>query len=225
MKRIREIIVVEGRYDKNTVAQAVNATIIETSGFGVFSDKQKLALLRRLADKRGLVILTDSDSAGFFIRGRLKGMLDGANVKHAYIPDVVGRERRRQAHSKEGKLGVEGMSREVIIAALERAGATFEDDSDDAGSNSSVNGTPQGIIEGENGAAYRTNKVENRSSPTTDVISKADLYSTGLSGTTGSAMKRRELLKRLDLPERLSANGLLDVLNALYTHDEFLAML
>jgi len=236
MKRISEIIVVEGRYDKNTVAQAVNATVIETSGFSVFSDKQKLALLRRLADKRGLVILTDSDSAGFFIRGRLKGMLDGANVKHAYIPDVAGRERRKQAHSKEGKLGVEGMSREVIIAALERAGATFEDDTGEAGineagsekehdSNNGYNGLAHGIKKEENDSAHRTNEVETRSSPTTERITKSDLYSVGLSGTIGSAVKRRELLKRLDLPERLSANGLIDVLNALYTRDEFHAML
>ena len=128
MKQIREVIVVEGRYDKNTVAQAVSGTIIETSGFRVFSDKEKIALLRRLAEKRGLIILTDSDKAGFFIRGRLRGMLEGLNVKHAYIPDVLGREKRKASPSNEGKIGVEGMTGEVIVAALERAGATFEHD-------------------------------------------------------------------------------------------------
>ena len=193
LKRIREIIVVEGRYDKNTVAQAVDATVIETSGFGVFSDKEKLALLRKLAEKRGLVILTDSDKAGFFIRGRLGGMLDCMNVKHAYIPDIKGREKRKQSPSKSGKLGVEGMTPEVIITALERAGVTFEDDS----------------------------KVE----IPTERIKKADMHAAGLSGGMGSANKRKELLHSLDLPEQMSANSLLDVLNVLYTREEFAIIL
>ena len=192
MKCVREVIVVEGRYDKNTVAQAVSGAIIETSGFGIFSDKDKLALLRKLAEKRGLIIFTDPDGAGFFIRGRLRGLLNNADVKHAYIPDIKGREKRKSSPSKENKLGVEGMSPDVIITALERAGATFEES------------PPQ------TGAAAR--------------ITKADLYSVGLSGGVDSAKKRRELLKRLDLPERLSANGLLDVLNILYTSGEFYAL-
>jgi len=187
--RIKEVIVVEGRYDKNTVSQAVDATIIEVSGFKIFSDDEKIALLRTLADKRGLIILTDSDRAGFFIRGRLKGMLEGVNVKHAYIPDILGRERRKSRSSKEGKLGVEGMSIDVIISALKQAGAKFEND--------------------------------HKSIITTNLISKADLFEAGLSGSPNSANKRREFLKRLNLPERLSANALLDVLNALYTRDEF----
>jgi len=126
-RTVRELIVVEGRYDKNTVMQAVNAIVIETSGFGILKDKDKIALLRRLSDKNGLIILTDSDRAGFFIRGRLHGMLGNANVKHAYIPDVSGKERRKTSASKEGKLGVEGMSLDVIIKSLEVAGATFDD--------------------------------------------------------------------------------------------------
>ena len=138
MKFIHEIIIVEGRYDKNTVSQAVGGTVIETSGFGIFSDKEKLALLRKLAEKRGLIILTDSDRAGFFIRGRLRGMLGNANIKHAYIPDVKGREKRKAAASKEGKLGVEGMTPDVILDALSRAGATFLDAPESAEPNAKI---------------------------------------------------------------------------------------
>ena len=192
MRRVREVIVVEGRYDKNTVAQVVHGTIVETAGFGIFSDSEKVALLRKLAEKRGLIILTDSDRAGFFIRGRLRGMLKDVDVRHAYIPDVAGRERRKSSPSKDGKLGVEGMTPSVIIEALERAGATFED--------------------------------ETACSPPPRRITKADMFVTGLSGGQQSAARRRELAKSLELPERLSANGLLDVLNALYTREEFLEL-
>ena len=125
MLRIREAIVVEGRYDKNTLSQVVDTVILETSGFGIFKDKERLALLRRLAEQRGLIILTDSDGAGFVIRNYLKGAIDPALVKHAYIPDLYGKERRKRAPGKEGKLGVEGMSPAVLEEALRRAGATF----------------------------------------------------------------------------------------------------
>ena len=189
MRRVREVIVVEGRYDKSAVSQAVDCAVIETSGFGVFSDKEKLALLRRLAGKRGIIILTDSDSAGFFIRGRLRGMLDSDNVKHAYIPDVKGRERRKASPSREGKIGVEGMSPDVIIRALEAAGATFEDE------------------------AAQTQPSE--------PITKTDMFEAGLSGRPDSASRRRDLLSRLGLPSRMSANALLDVLNVLYTRSEY----
>lgn len=125
---VKEVIVVEGRYDKNTLSQIFDAVIVETSGFGVFNDKEKLALLRRLAEARGLVVLTDSDGAGFVIRNFLKGAIDPALIKQAYIPDIQGRERRKSAPSKEGKLGVEGMSAKVLIDALRRAGATLGDE-------------------------------------------------------------------------------------------------
>jgi len=127
MIRIREAIIVEGRYDKNTLAQVVDAPILETSGFGIFHDSQRLALLRRLAETRGIIVLTDSDGAGFVIRNYLRGAIDPAQVKHAYIPDVAGKERRKRAASKEGKLGVEGMPPEVLLEALRRAGAQAED--------------------------------------------------------------------------------------------------
>lgn len=127
MRRIREVIVVEGRYDKNALRQVVEATVIETRGFGVFNDKERLALLRKLAAERGLILLTDSDGAGFVIRNFLKGAIPKAQIKQAYIPDVYGKERRKAAPGREGKLGVEGMAPQVLLAALERAGATFED--------------------------------------------------------------------------------------------------
>ena len=126
MRKIKEVIVVEGRYDKNTLRQTVDAAVFPVDGFAVFNDREKLALLRRLARERGLILLTDSDGAGFVIRNYLKGALPREQVKHAYIPDQYGKERRKRRPGKEGKLGVEGMRPEVLLAALERAGATFE---------------------------------------------------------------------------------------------------
>ena len=181
MIRIREAIIVEGRYDKNTLAQVVDAPILETSGFGIFLDSQRLALLRRLAETRGIIVLTDSDGAGFVIRNYLRGAIDPAQVKHAYIPDVAGKERRKRAPGKEGKLGVEGMTPEVILAALRNAGAT---------------------IEGE----------ETTSS---GGITKQDLMALGLSGGSNAGEKRKALLKRLNLPEHMSANAMLQALNLL----------
>jgi len=126
MISVKEVIVVEGRYDKNTLSQVFDAVIVETSGFGLFKDGEKLALLRRLAEKRGLVVLTDSDGAGFVIRNHIKSAIPGKYLKHAYIPDIPGKERRKSAPGREGKLGVEGMTPEVILAALRNAGATIE---------------------------------------------------------------------------------------------------
>ncbi len=183
MRKIREVVVVEGRYDKNTLSQVVDAVILETSGFGIFNDKEKRKLLQTLAEKRGIIVLTDSDGAGFLIRNHIKGLVDPALVKHAYIPDIPGKERRKAKASREGKLGVEGMRPQVLLDALTRAGATFEDETN-SGSNS-----PR--------------------------ITKADLYALGLSGGAGSAQKRLKLQSELELPERLSADALLDVLNAL----------
>ncbi|MGI6012952.1 MAG: toprim domain-containing protein [Oscillospiraceae bacterium] len=126
MVKVKEVIVVEGRYDKNTLLQVVDAVIVETAGFGIFNDAEKLALIRRLAERQGIVVLTDSDGAGFVIRNYLKGAIDPAKVKHAYIPDVEGREKRKRSYSKERKLGVEGMRPEVLIDALRRSGATLD---------------------------------------------------------------------------------------------------
>ena len=124
MLRIREAIVVEGRYDKNTLSQVVDTLILETAGFGIFRDPEKLALLRRAAEKRGLIVLTDSDGAGFVIRNRIRGAVPARYVKHAYIHDMPGKERRKKRAGREGKLGVEGMSPAVLEQVLRRAGAT-----------------------------------------------------------------------------------------------------
>ena len=130
MKKIKEVIVVEGRYDKNTLSQVVDATVVTLGGFAVFTDREKLAFLRRLALERGLIVLTDSDGAGFVIRNYLKGALPRDRVKQAYIPDIHGKERRKRAPGKEGKLGVEGMRPQVLLESLRRAGATFLDEED-----------------------------------------------------------------------------------------------
>lgn len=191
MHSVREVIVVEGRYDKNALSQVVDAVIIETSGFGIFNDAEKRKLLQTMAEARGLTVLTDSDGAGFVIRNYIKGCVDPKLVKHAYIPDIYGKERRKSAPSREGKLGVEGMKPQVLLDALIRAGATFDDE-------------------------------ENKK--TAPRISKADMYARGLSGREGSAEKRARLIKQLGLPERLTADALLDVLNATMSREEFLSI-
>ena len=124
MVKIKEAILVEGRYDKNTLSQIVDAPILETAGFGIFKDKKQMALLRQVAEKRGLIVFTDSDGAGFVIRNHVKSAIPGKYLKHAYIPDIQGKEKRKAAPGKEGKLGVEGLSREIILEALRRIGAT-----------------------------------------------------------------------------------------------------
>lgn len=188
MHKIKEVIVVEGRYDRNTLSQVVDAVIIETSGFGIFNDEGKRKLLRRMAQANGLIVFTDSDGAGFVIRNFIKGCVPPEQVKHAYIPDVYGKERRKAKSSKEGKLGVEGMKPQILLDALIRAGATLDDS------------VP------EQSAAR---------------ISKADMYARGLSGKPGSTQLRKQLLKQLDLPERMTADGLLDVLNATMSREDF----
>jgi len=126
MVKIREAIVVEGRYDKNTLLQIVDAPVLETDGFGIMKDKAKLELLRKVAQSRGLIIFTDADGAGFVIRNYLKSTIEPRYLKHAYTPDIFGKERRKRQPGKEGKLGVEGMKPEVVLEALRRAGATIE---------------------------------------------------------------------------------------------------
>lgn len=190
MVKIREAIVVEGRYDKNTLSQVVDAPILETAGFGIFKDRQQMALLRRVAEKRGLIVFTDSDGAGFVIRNHIKSAIPGKYLKHAYIPDIPGKERRKSAPGREGKLGVEGMTPEVILAALRNAGATIE------GEETSTGG-----------------------------ITKQDLMALGLSGGSNAGEKRKALLKKLNLPEHMSANAMLQALNLLYTREELEQML
>ncbi len=129
MVRVKEVIVVEGRYDLNTLRQVVDATVITTEGFQIFRDRDKQAMLRALARRRGLVVLTDSDGAGGVIRGFLSGIVEPEYLRHAYIPDIPGKEKRKSSPSREGKLGVEGMRPEVLLQALRRAGATLDETS------------------------------------------------------------------------------------------------
>ena len=186
MVKIKEAILVEGRYDKNTLSQILDAPILETACFGIFKDKKQMALLRQVAEKRGLIVFTDSDGAGFVIRNHVKSAIPAKYLKHAYIPDIPGKEKRKAAPGKEGKLGVEGMSREIIIESLRRAGAT---------------------IEGEE-------------APQSRQITKQDLMSLGLSGGPDAGAKRLALLKKLNLPEHMSPNAMLQALNLLYSLEE-----
>ena len=126
MVRVKEVIVVEGRYDQNTLRQVVDATVLRTDGFHVFRDEALRDLLRRLAAERGLVVLTDSDGAGALIRSHLSSVIPPEQLKHAYVPDIYGKEKRKSSPSKEGKLGVEGMRPAVLLEALRRAGATMD---------------------------------------------------------------------------------------------------
>ena len=186
MVKIREAIVVEGRYDKNTLSQIVDAPILETAGFGIFKDKKQMALLRQVAEKRGLIVFTDSDGAGFVIRNHIKSAIPAKFLKHAYTPDILGKERRKAAPGKEGKLGVEGMTKGVILEALRKAGATFEGE--------------------ETTVSCR--------------ITKQDLMDLGLSGGADASARRLALLKKLNLPEHMSANAMLQALNLLYSKEE-----
>ena len=184
MVKIRQAIVVEGRYDKNTLSQIVDATILETSGFGIMHDKQKLSLLRRVAHNCGLIVFTDSDGAGFVIRNYLKSAIEPQYLFHAYIPDIFGKERRKQSPGKEGKLGVEGMTPEVILDCLRRAGAEI---------------------------------VDEPKLPASEPITKQDLMELGLSGGKDSSFLRKKLLEKLDFPEHMSSNAMLQAMNLLYT--------
>ena len=192
MVSVKEVIVVEGRYDKNTLRQIVDATVVCTDGFHIFKDKDKQEMLRRLAEKRGIIIMTDPDGAGTVIRNFLKGIVEPNYIKNAFVPDVFGKEKRKSSPSKEGKLGVEGMKPDVILRALEAAGASI------------------------NEREARFYGAE---------LTKTDLYLLGLSGRENSAEKRKKLQKALALPERMSANSLLQVLNIITTKEELLRLL
>ena len=188
MIKVGPVILVEGKYDKIKLSQIFDATILTTDGFGIFKQKDKLALLRRLAETRGLLIFTDPDGAGFVIRNYLKGAVPKEKLFHAYIPDLYGKEKRKAKGSKEGKLGVEGVPDDVIIRAVEASGAL------------------QGSVPAKSG------------------ITKADLYEMGLSGSAGSTQRRLRLLKELQLPQQLSSNALLDVLNCITDLESLTAM-
>lgn len=189
MIEIDRVVVVEGKYDKIKLESLIDSPIVTTNGFAVFRDKEMQVMLRTLAKAKGLVVLTDSDAAGFKIRGFLHNICGKEKIVDVYIPDLYGKEKRKAAPSKEGKLGVEGVDAAILRQVLEQAGAAC---------------TP----------AANARK-----------ITKADFYEDGLSGGQGSGEKRQKLQKRLGLPSRLSANGLLTVLNALITYEEYTALI
>ena len=186
MIKLKQAVIVEGRYDKIKLKNIIDAPIIETNGFRIFNDKQRQSLIRQIADKRGILIMTDSDGAGFVIRNFLKGTVDNSKIINCYIPQLSGKEKRKERGSAEGFLGVEGVPDEVIIEAIRKSGAE---------------------IIGEE-------KTEHGE------ITKADLYSLGLTGTENSAQKRKKLLDKLNMPGYLSTNAMLTALNCLYSLEE-----
>lgn len=185
MIHLKQAIIVEGKYDKIKLSSIVDAMIITTEGFSIYKDKEKMALIETLAEKSGIIILTDSDSAGFRIRNHIKNCVKKGEIINIYIPDIFGKEKRKSLPSKEGKLGVEGISKEILLEAFEKAGIFSE------------------VIQ------------------RTEIVTKAMLYDYGLIGRDNSSEKRRQLLKALNLPERLSTEGLIDILNSAYTFEEF----
>ncbi len=187
--RVEEVIVVEGRYDAAKLSRLVDGLILTTNGFSIFRDEPTKALLRELGKKRGVIVLTDSDAAGFRIRRLINQLGQGIRVKNAYIPAIPGKEGRKKKPSMEGLLGVEGVPDEVVLRALRTAGARER-------------------VEREGRAVTYT-----------------DLYELGLSGTRGSAERRRTWLTALGLPPRLSKKALCEVLNSLYTYEELLRTL
>lgn len=187
MIKIDKVIIVEGRYDKIKLSSMINGIIIETEGFGIFKDKDKQKLIRKLAETKGIAILTDSDSAGFVIRNFITSIVPKEYITNVYIPDIYGKEKRKDSPSKEGKLGVEGVSAEILKEAFKKAGI--------------------GVSQSE------TNERKK--------ITLNDFFDDGLTGDTQSKRKRTDLLKKLDLPERMSTKAMLDILNTFITYDEY----
>lgn len=186
MLKVKQAVIVEGKYDKIKLSSIIDGVIIQTDGYGIFKNKEKIDLIRFYANNTGIIILTDSDSAGFKIRNYLKGAIDEGNIINVYTPDIFGKEKRKVKQSAEGKLGVEGLSAETILEAFEKANITDVSVKDS----------------------------------TTPKITHTDLYSLGLSGNTNSRIIRQKLLKKLNLPERLTTNGLLEVLNTMYSLED-----
>lgn len=187
MIKIREAIIVEGKYDKIKLENLIDTTIITTDGFQVFKDKEKQTLIKHVAEKCGIVIVTDSDSAGFMIRSFIGGVVDKKHIKHVYIPDLLGKEKRKPHISSEGKLGVEGIPNEIIMDCFKKAGIFFE-------------------------RQEKTGEMK---------ISKSHLYEDGFYGRTNSSLKKQILLKKLSLPQKISNNMLIDILNVLLSFDEY----
>lgn len=191
MIKLKEAVIVEGRYDKIKLKNLIDAPIIETNGFRIFNDKERREMIRQIADKRGVLVMTDSDGAGLVIRNFLNGAVDKSKIKHCYIPQLEGKEKRKEQKSKEGFLGVEGVPDDVIIEAIRKSGAT---------------------IIGEEAAQCNE-------------ITKADMFTLGLTGTENSAQKRKKLLQKLNMPDYLSTNAMLTALNCLYSLEELKTVL
>lgn len=195
MIRLKQTVIVEGRYDKARLSSLIDANILTTDGFDIFRDKRKLHTIRTLAEKDGIILLTDSDAAGFRIRGYLSGAVPPERVTHVYIPDLFGKERRKAQPSAEGKLGVEGVPTKLLLEAFARAGITPET--------------------AEQGVSDQAATGETR-------ITQADLVEWGISGGENSFAVRQKLLKKLRLPARMGTKALLKTVNTLYTYEEFL---
>lgn len=183
-------VIVEGKYDKITLENVIDALIIPTNGFSVFKDSQKRDLIRLLAKEKGVIVMTDSDNAGNLIRAYIKKIVGDSRIINVYVPSLKGKEKRKTKASKEGLLGVEGMSPEMIEEALKRSG------------------------------------VIGRKVPrNTRKITKNDMYLLGLSGRDNSALKRKRLLRKIELPESLSSSAMIDIVNTLYTYEEFIGVI
>ena len=187
MIRLKQAVIVEGKYDKIKLSSIIDALIITTDGFSIFKDKEKVALIKGLAEKDGVIVLTDSDSAGFKIRNYIKGCTQKGKIINIYIPDIFGKEKRKAAPSKEGKLGVEGIPSNILIEAFEKAGVTVDS----------------------------TERKQN------DNITRIRLYDDGFIGQADSAEKRKKLLRLLSLPAMLSTGAMLEVLNTMFTIEEY----
>lgn len=187
MLHLEQAVIVEGKYDKIKLSSVVDAVIITTNGFSVIKDREKLEIIRFFAKNKGIIILTDSDSAGFKIRNFLKGAISDGKITNVYIPDIFGKEKRKAVPSKEGKLGVEGIDTEILLEAFQKAGV-----------------------------------ISCEASKKGELVTKLDLFEAGLSGGSNSADKRKELLKYLGMPELMTTNAMLDIINTMMSRDEFM---
>ncbi len=192
MIKVKEAIIVEGKYDKIKLANFIDGLIITTDGFGIFNNKEKQTLIRHLAQTRGILILTDSDGAGFVIRNFLKGTVPKSQIKNAYIPDIFGKEKRKDRPSKEGKLGVEGLPEKVIYDAILKSGTQCE---------------------------FTRSYVKQEKE-----ITKSDLFEYGLTGGQNSKENREKIKRALNLPQNLTSNSMLDIINCIMTKDEFVEL-